>query len=200
MDNIKESVKEKIKKYSKKEYLDGYIKSEFLTDDGNADILLKINNKDEIFDSKTVGNQLSIRRDIYEYIERKSSLLDNDIKLHLRIISKELNQHDIEKIKHIINEHYAIELYKAQRKYRRHKSRFISLIVFGLIFILCYAVIAFSFESKLFVEIFGFLFSFSLWHAIETYLYKLTDIKYTREEITQKLLMSVTLDENSNIK
>lgn len=194
MDDIRNKVNEKIKEYSNKEYLNGYIKNEFLTDDGNADILLKINSKEDIFDSKTVGNQLDLNKDIYEYIEKKASLLDNDIKLHLKIISNELNLHDIEKIKHIINEHYAIELYKTQRKYRRHSSKLVSLIISGILFILSYILIAFNFQSKVFIEIVGFLFSFCLWHSIETYIYTLTDIKYKREEITQKLLMSVNLE------
>ena len=109
MNNISEQVKLKIKEYSNEEYLAGYIKSEYLTADGNADIFLNVNNNDEIFDIKTVGNQLDIKKEIYEYIESKSSMLNSNIKLHLRIKSKELNQRDLEKIKHIINEHYAIK-------------------------------------------------------------------------------------------
>ena len=45
MTNIEQKLKEKIKIYSKEEYLDGYIKNEFLTDDGNANIFLNINTK-----------------------------------------------------------------------------------------------------------------------------------------------------------
>jgi hypothetical protein len=194
VDSFNDKVKEKVKKYSNKEYLNGYIKNEYLTGDGIADIVLKINNKNELFDSKTTGNQLALKKEIYEYIEDKTSVLDNDIQLNLKIISNELTQHDIEKVKHIISEHYAIELYKAQRKYRRYKAKFINQIIAGIIFILCYAIIVFSFKSVFFVEIFGFLFSFSLWHAIETYTLKLVDIKYARQEITQRLLMSISLD------
>ena len=198
MNNISDKVKEKIKEYSNEEYLDGYIQNEYLTDDGKADILLNINNNNELFDSKTAGNQLDLKKDIYEYIENKSSMLKNDIPLHLRIISNELTLRDIEKMRHIVNEHYAIELYKAQRKYRRYKSKLIKQILVGLFFIICYAIIVFNFQSKFFIEIFGFLFSFSLWHAMETYLIKIKDVKYKREEITQKLLMDINLDNGGN--
>ena len=41
---------DKIKKYSRREYLDGYIKNEFLTEDGDADLFLNIHSYDELFD------------------------------------------------------------------------------------------------------------------------------------------------------
>ncbi len=197
MINIKDKVKEKIKQYSNNEYLDGYIKNEFLTDDGDADILLKINNKDELFDSKTCNNQLDLNSEIYDYIDMKTSMLNNDIKLNLRIISDKLNQNDEEKVKHIINEHYAIELYKIQKKY---KNRIFKLAVIGLIFLACYALIVFNSSSKFFAEVFGFLFSFTLWKALETLIYTFSEIKYERESITQRLIMEIVSDKKDNRK
>ena len=88
MTNIEQKLKEKIKIYSKEEYLDGYIKNEFLTDDGNANIFLNINTKEELFDPKTIGNQLDLNEKIYEYIDRKASMLNNNIPLKLIIIGR----------------------------------------------------------------------------------------------------------------
>ena len=48
MYNIKKQVREKIKIYSNDSYLDGYIKNEYLTDDGDADIFLKVESKDSL--------------------------------------------------------------------------------------------------------------------------------------------------------
>ena len=194
MTNIKEQVKEKIKQYSNDEYLDGYIKNEFLTDDGDADIILNINNKDELFDNKTSDNQLDLKNDIYEYIDNKTSMLNNDIKLNLRIVSNKFSKNDEEKVKHIINEHYAIELYKIEKKYKRYKNIIFRLVLSGLLFLSTYALITFNFTSKFFIEIFGFLFSFTLWKALETYIYTLNEIKYERESITQKLIMEIVFD------
>ena len=53
MSDFQEKVKEKIRQYSNEQYLDGYIKNEFLTEDGDADIFLKIHNAYEVFDSRT---------------------------------------------------------------------------------------------------------------------------------------------------
>ena len=194
MTNIKEQVKEKIKQYSNDEYLDGYIKNEFLTDDGDADIILHINNKDELFDSKTRDNQLDLKNDIYEYIDNKTSMLNNDIKLNLRIVSNKFSKKKKKKVKHIINEHYAIELYKIEKKYKRYKNIIFRLVLSGLLFLSTYALITFNFTSKFFIEIFGFLFSFTLWKALETYIYTLNEIKYERESITQKLIMEIVFD------
>ena len=198
MTNIKEKVKEKIKQYSNDEYLDGYIKNEFLTDDGDADILLHINSKDELFDSKTSDNQLDLKNDIYEYIDNKTSMLNNDIKLNLKIVGNKLTKNDEEKVKHIINEHYAIELYKIEKKYKRYKNIIFRLVLSGLLFLSTYALITFNFSSKFFIEIFGFLFSFTLWKALETFIYTLNEIKYERESITQKLIMEIVFDNKNS--
>ena len=66
MYNIKKEVKKKIDQYSNKEYLDGYIKSEYLTADGDADIFLNINNIEEFYDEKTLANQLDLNSEVYE--------------------------------------------------------------------------------------------------------------------------------------
>ena len=65
MNDFHDKVNEKIKQYSNDQYLDGYIKNEFLTEDGDADIYLKIKHKDELFDSRTVGDQLDLNKDIF---------------------------------------------------------------------------------------------------------------------------------------
>lgn len=194
MNNIKKEVKEKIKKYSKKEYLDGYIRNEFLTDNGHAVILLRISDKYELFDPRTYGNQLDLDNNIYDFIDNKSAMLNNDIKLKLHIISTDLEKSDEEKIKHLVSEHYAIELYKAQKEYKRNKNKILKLAVIGFIFLICYAVIAFKFSSKFFIEILGFLFSFTLWEAFEALIYTLSDLELKKEAITQKLIMDIDFE------
>ena len=196
MNDIKEEVKEKIKQYSNEEYFDGYIKNEFLTDNGKADIFLKITSKEELFDSKTMGNQLDLNNGIYKFIDSKTSILDNNIKIKLNIVSENIKKKDLEKVKHLINEHYAIELYKAQKEYKKNNIKFIKLIIVGMLFLIFYAIIALSSTSKFFIEVFGFLFSFTLWHAFETLMNTLKDIKIKRESITQKLVMDIVFNNN----
>ena len=101
----------------------------------------------------------------------------------------------VEKVEHIINEHYAIELYKIQKKYNRLIKRIIRLLVLGIFFVACYATIAFTISSKFFIEIFCFLFSFTLWEAFDTLIYTISDIKLQRENITQKLIMDIVFEE-----
>ena len=194
MNNIKKQVKEKIKKYSNEEYLDGYIKSEYLTDNGNADIFLKINHKEELIDSRTTGNQLDLNKSVYDYIDDKVSMLNSNIKINLHILEDELTNAEQEKVKHIISEHYAIELYKIQKEYRRYTSKIFKLCYLGIVFLLFYIALALSFESSLFIEIFIFLFSFTLWEAFDTFIYAVSDIKIKREKITQKLIMDISFD------
>ncbi len=191
MIDMKKELKDKITKYSKKEYLDGYINKEYLTDDGDADIFLRLRDKYELFDYRTMNEQLEINKSIYSYVDDKSSMLDNEVQVNLHIIGLELDEHDQGKVKHIIKEHYAIELYKVQKKYRNVKNITIMLGLFGILMLVSYWLLYVTTKSSFLLEVFGFLFSFSLWKAFENYLYIMKDLKYDSENIAQKLIMNV---------
>ena len=195
MNEFKKQVKEKIKLYSNEEYLQGYIRNEFLVDDESANINIRLKNSDDLFDSRTIANQLDLNSEIYDYIDDKSSMLNSLIKLNFHIICPKLSKDEKERTINIIKEHYAIELYKIQKEYKRYKLKIFVLSLLGILFFAVYSLIAYFTKSKLFIEVFGFLFSFTLWEAFESYIYDLSDIKIVRESITQKLLMNIDFEE-----
>ena len=194
MNDFKKKVKEKIQQYSNKQYLDGYIKNEFLTSDGDADIFLKVNSRDEIFDSRTMESQLDLNSEIYSFIEEKTSMLENDIQINLHIVGWRLKSKEQELVKHILKEHYAIELYKKQREYLDKKIKVISLFLTGLLTLLCYMFLYLFTDFEFFMEVFGFIFSFSLWEAFDLLIYDFTEVKNQREAVTQNLLTEVDFD------
>lgn len=196
MNEFKIKMHEKIKEYSNDKYLDGYIKDEFITDDGDADLYMTIDNIDQLLDSRTSGNQLDVNKDVYTFIEEKSAMLENDTPLELHIKGIELDKKTQGVIRHIIKEHYAIELYKVQKKYIECRNKIIGLAIIGLITFSIYLAIFLYKDSNFLLEIFGFIFTFSLWEAIDAFIYNLSDIKYDRENITQNLLMKVSFDTN----
>lgn len=191
MNAFKNEMYSKIKEYSNEKYLDGYIKNEFLTEDGDADIFLNITSKNQLFDSRTVKDQLDLRSDIYEFIEEKTSMLENDIKINLHIIGVELTSKEQGVIRHIIKEHFAIELYKAQKEYVHYKNKIMKLILVGLVSLLSYALLYLYSDFEFFLEVFGFIFSFALWEGFESMIYDLAEAKEIREAVSQNLLMSV---------
>ena len=199
MNDFNEKVKEKIKQYSNQEYLDGYIKEEFLTDDGDADIFIYLESKDELFDSRTRGKQKELNSDIYEFIEEKSSMLDNDTKINFHINGIELTSKEQGLVKHLFKEHYAIELYKSQNEYLKIKNKIFKLIVLGLTSFLLYIFFFFATDFDFFIEVFGFIFSFALWEGFDAMIYSLSEIKEEREAITQNLLMEIEFND-VNIK
>ena len=199
MNDFNEKVKEKIKQYSNQEYLDGYIKEEFLTDDGDADIFIYLESKDELFDSRTRGKQKELNSDIYEFIEEKSSMLDNDTKINFHINGIELTSKEQGLVKHLFKEHYAIELYKSQNEYLKTKNKIFKLIVLGLTSFLLYIFFFFATDFDFFIEVFGFIFSFALWEGFDAMIYSLSEIKEEREAITQNLLMEIEFND-VNIK
>lgn len=196
MNDFKKKMYEKIKTYSNKKYLEGYMKDEYITHDGDADLYLTISNINELLDSRTSDNQLDVVKDVYEFIETKSDMLDNDTPLELHIKGLEIDSKTQGTIKHIIKEHYAIELYKVQKRFTECRNKIIGLAMVGIISLIIYTCIYFYNDSNFTLEIFGFLFTFSLWESIDSYIYNLSVIKYDRENITQNLLMKVRFDEN----
>lgn len=194
MSTFKEKMNEKIKTYSDKSYLDGYIKNEFLTDNGNADIFLKVYNKYDLFDSRTSGEQLDLLDSIYSFIENKTSMLESDIQIDLHIIGCKLDNKDQESVRHIIKEHYAIELYKIQKEYVKYRERMLDLFAVGFGALFLYSFFYFYTEFGFFLTILSFLFIFSLSEAIDIYIGTLHDIKKNREDITQNLLMHITFE------
>ena len=191
MNSFKRKVKEKIKIYSKEKYLDGYIKREFLTDDGTAEIFLNINDKDELFDSYTVGEQKDLRKDIFDFIEEKSSMLGNEIPIRLDIEGTNFTAREQEDIKHILKEHYAIELYKIQKDFFHHRNKTISLIILGILSFILYMFFSYFTNNDYSLIIFSFISSFSLWEAMDSFIYTMSEIRNNREAITQNLLMDV---------
>ena len=191
MNSFKRKVKEKIKIYSKEKYLDGYIKREFLTDDGTAEIFLNINDKDELFDSYTVGEQKDLRREIFDFIEEKSSMLGNEIPIRLDIEGTNFTAREQEDIKHILKEHYAIELYKIQKDFFHHRNKTISLIILGILSFILYMFFSYFTNNDYSLIIFSFISSFSLWEAMDSFIYTMSEIRNNREAITQNLLMDV---------
>ena len=191
MNNIKKEVKEKINEYSKKEYLDKYVESEFLSDNGDANIYIKINSKEELFDSKTIGNQKDLNSDIYEFLDSKASILSSDIQINLYILGLDLKEEEKEEVKNLIKEHYAIEIYKKQKEHRRIEIKVFRLLLIGIIFTIFYALTLKYSNYDLFNEILLFIASFSIWEAFDFILYDLIDIKREREFITQKLLIDI---------
>ena len=187
MNDFKKKMKEKIDLYSNKEYLDGYMRDEFMTDDNDADIYLKINEKDELFDSRTIDKQIDLNNDVYDFIEDKSSMLDSDVQIELHITGIDLDSHDQGVVRHILKEHYAIELYKVQKEYSRIKRKIFYLILVGLLSFIMYAFLFFFTD-------FGFLFSFALWEGFDSMIYDFKEIKKEREDITQNLLTNVVFD------
>ena len=194
MNEFKKRLKEKIKMYSKKEYLDGYIKNEFMTDDGDADIFLNITEKNQLFDSRTMGDQIDLSNNIYDFIESKTSMLDNDIIISLHIIGIELTSKEQGMIKHIIKEHYAIELYKIQKLYNRYKNKILLLIMFGLLAFVSYFLFYLNTNFNFLFEVLTFMFSFSLWEAFDSIIYTFSDIKNEREAICQNLLIDIVFE------
>lgn len=194
MTDFRKKVKEKIQQYSNKQYLNGYIKNEFLTDDGDADIFLKVDQKDDLFDKRTMGSQLDLNSDVYNFLEEKTSMLDNDIQINLHIVGSTFDNKDKELIKHILKEHYAIELYKIQREYVDKKIKVVTLFLTGFLALFCYMFLYLYTNLEFFMEVFGFMFSFALWEAFDLLIYDFTDVKNQREAITQNLLTEVNFD------
>ena len=123
-------------------------------------------------------------------------MLGNNVPINLHIIGCEFTPHEQGIIKHILKEHYAIELYKVQQRYTQLKQKIFGLIVFGIACFLSYSILFFADNLNYLVEIFGFLFSFSLWEAMDCIIYSFSEVKDEREAVTQNLLINVDFSDS----
>lgn len=194
MNNFKMELKNKIREYSNDNYLENYIRKEYLTDDGDADIYIYLNSIDDLVDSRTRGNQTELLSSIYEYFESKSSMLENDVKIKFHIEGLDLTNKDKDLVKHLFKEHYAIELYKAQNDYKEIKNKIIKLVLIGIVSFICYVFFFFNTSFDFFVEVFGFIFSFALWEGFDAMIYSLSEAKDNREAVTQNLLTDIEFE------
>ena len=193
---FKKKMNEKIKEYSNEKYLRGYIENEYDLNENGANIYMQIFSKNELFDSRTIGKQKSLTDNLYNFIESKSAMLDNDIPLNLQIIGYSFPSRAQEEIRHLIKEHYSIELYKVQKEYKKTLKKTTYLMLIGFIFLLIYVSIILFTESNVASEIFAFLFTYTLWEALHGIIYVLSKLKAKRAAITQTLLMNVEFKEN----
>ena len=118
-------------------------------------------------------------------------MLDSDVQINLHIIGTKFNSNEQGMIKHILKEHYAIELYKVQKKYNMYKKKIISLFFTGFLSVLCYLILYLYTDFEFFLEVFGFIFSFALWEAFDALIYGFSEVKVERNDITQNLLMNI---------
>lgn len=85
MNDFKKKMNEKIKLYSNDKYLENFFKNEFEMSEGEAHVYMYLNDKSELFDYRTMGDQLSLNLNVYEYIEDKTSMLENDVKINFHV-------------------------------------------------------------------------------------------------------------------
>lgn len=194
MNEFKKKMKEKIAIYSNEKYLDEYMRNEFMTDDKDADIYLNINEKEELFDSRTYGRQIELNDDIYDFIDNKTSMLDSDVQIELHITGIDLDSHEQGIVRHILKEHYAIELYKAQKEFIATRNKMLKLIAIGGTAFILYTFLFMITDFEFGIEVLGFLFSFALWEGLDSWIYDYHDVKKLREDVTQNLLMNVSFE------
>ena len=159
---------------------------------------MKISNKNQLFDERTMDKQFDLLNDVYEFVEHKTSMLDSSVQIRFHIIGLDLSEKEQEKVKHTIKEHYAIELYKIQKEYIKYRNEILVLILIGILSLLFYAFLYFNTTWDFFMEVFCFIFSFALWQGIENMIYDFKDVRDLRKDITQNLLMHVSFKKDIN--
>lgn len=116
------------------------------------------------------------------------------MKITFHINGVPITDKDEDLIKFLFREHYSIELYKSQHSYIDIRNKIIKLLILGIVCFIGYLYI-FKSSSEFFLEVFGFIFSFSLWQAFEAMIYSLKDAKEEREAITQNLLTEIVFEQ-----
>ena len=156
-----------------------YINNEFLDEDGFYTIDINLDNKFCIYNELSVGKQLELNDDIFNYIDNKSDVIPNDYKLKIRFAGRKLREEDKKNINKLLHEHYYVIMENIKKELDSLTFKMIILLLFGLFCFTLYFIVVnkISFNSLL-LEFLGLVGSFSIWESFGLFVFDRKEILY----------------------
>ncbi len=177
-----------IDKYADKDFLREYIKKEYINEDGTAVIHIRLYEGLNLYEGMSYGDQLELNPDIYKFIDSKAKIIPAHIPIKLVFNGRKLEKEEQEKIKYLIDEHYAIELFNQQKDIRITRKKVRRLFAIGVgIFILCFYLSGFG-KYNFLTDILRIVGTFSLWELTNMALLRKKDIDMQTLHIAKMLI------------
>lgn len=180
-----------IDKYANVDSLREYIKREYINEEGNAVINIKLYDDLDIYDKLSYENQAELNSEIYRYIDQKVKIIPAHIPLKLVFHGKRIEKDEQEIIKNLIYEHYAIELFDQQKNLRIVKKKTKRMLFIGItIFLICFYFSGLG-KYKFITDFLSIVGTFSLWQVASLVLLERRDIDTRTMHIAKMLIHEI---------
>lgn len=168
-----------------------YIDEEYMDADGYAVIDINLYDGLALYDPLSMGRQLELSQELYDFIERKAYILPAQLPLKLRFHGGGLNADEQERIRRLLTEHYTVSLHDKMWDKRINRRKLVGMTAVGLLFLSMYFYFALKREDELFLEVLSVIGSFALWEAADCLMLERRDINTEIRNIAQHLTQEV---------
>lgn len=168
-----------------------YIDQEYMDADGYAVIDIALYDGLALYDPLSMGRQLDLSEELYDFIARKAAILPAQLPLKLCFHGGGLDAREQERVRQLLTEHYTVCLHDKLWDKRINRRKLIGMTVVGLLFLSLYFYFALKREDGLFLEILSVIGSFALWEAADSLMLERRDINTEIRNIAQHLTQEV---------
>lgn len=157
-----------------------YLEKEYLDEDNNAVIYVNAYDGIEWFDKLSIGNQVTLNQDIYDYIDRKAYYIPISYPIIIQFVNVDLNDKEQNQIIRLIKEHYTLILNDKSIDLHFNFITILSLFTLGIILLIIYFTMNIAEVGEIISEVLSIAASFSLWEAVDYFLLERKDITKER--------------------
>lgn len=168
-----------------------YIDQEYMDADGYAVIDIALYDGFARYNPLSLGRQLDLNEEIYDFIERKASIIPAQLPLKLCFHGGNLDAAEQERVRQLLTEHYTVCLHDKLWDKRSNRRKLVGMSAVGLFFLSLYFYFALKREDGLFLEILSVIGSFALWEAADSLMLERRDINAEIRSIAQHLTQEV---------
>lgn len=179
--HLRREMVKKIRKFENEmQSMDKYFEKEYLDEDNNAVIRINAYEGIEWFDMLSIGEQVTLNQEIYDFIDRKAYYIPIRYPIIIQFENVELNEKEQNQVKRLMKEHYTVILNDKRIDLKYNFITILSLFTLGLILLIIYFTINTAKVGDVLSEVLSIAASFALWEAVDYFLLERTDISKER--------------------
>ena len=160
--------------------MESYLEKEYLVEDNNAVIYVNAYDGIEWFDKFSIGNQVTLNQDIYDFIDRKAYYIPIRYPIIIQFVNVDLNEKEQNQIIRLIKEHYTLILNDKRIDLHFNFITILSLFTLGIILLIIYFTMNIAEVGEIISEVLSIAASFALWEAVDYFLLERKDISKER--------------------
>lgn len=160
--------------------MEDYLEKEYLDKDNNAIIYVNAYDGIEWFDKLSIGNQVTLNQDIYDFIDRKAYNIPIRYPIIIQFVNVELKEKEQNQIISLIKEHYSLILNDKRIDLHFNFITILSLFTLGIILLIIYFTINIAEVGEILSEVLSIAASFALWEAVDYFLLERKEISKER--------------------